>query len=107
MSPLLSLSVTIDPSQDRQFIEQSRQFAFENNFRLDINNDGAQSGDFRVRMIRKDVEIVARSSLNPGGYEIEFYNYDCVHPVTTLDIADLVTDYKSFIGEIPAVTITE
>lgn len=106
MSPLINIKVTIDPSQDQQFIEQSRQFAFENNFRFDIN-DGGQGSDFRVRMIRKDVEILAKSPSMPGGYEIEFYNYDCVRPVTASDIADLVNDYKGFMSEIPAVTITE
>jgi hypothetical protein len=104
--PLISIGVTIDPSQGQQFVEQSRQFAFKHNFRFDIDYD-EQGDDFHVRMIRKDVEIIARSPFNPGGYEIGFYNYDCIHPIVASDIADLVNDFKSFMSEIPNVTITE
>lgn len=104
--PLISMGVTIDPSQVRQFVEQSRQFAFKHNFRFDTDED-EQGGDTHVRMIGKDVEIIARSPSNPGGYEVGFYNYDCIHPVVASDITDLVNDFKSFMNQIPNTTITE
>ncbi|HSN22973.1 MAG TPA: hypothetical protein VLS45_02185 [Methylomicrobium sp.] len=107
MSPLISMGVTVDPSQDQQFIEQSRQFAFKYNFRLDIGDPDQQDGDFRIRMLRKDIEVIARSPSTPGGYEVEFYNYDCIHPLVASDLTDLVNDFKSFMSEIPGVTITE
>lgn len=104
--PLISMGMTIDPSQSQQFIEQSRQFAFKHNFRFDKDYD-EQGDDFHVRMIRKDVEIIARSPFHPGGYEVGFYNYDCIHPIVASDIADLANDFKSFMSKIPTVTITE
>src|SRR5512143_3833810 len=55
--PLISMGVTIDPSQVQQFVEQSRQFAFKYNFRFDTDYD-EQGGDTHVRMIGKDVEII-------------------------------------------------
>ena len=44
---------------------------------------------------------------NDSMFKVEFYNYDCVHPITASDIADLVNDFKSYMGEIPNVTITD
>ncbi len=104
--PLVSMGVTIHPSQDRQFVEQSRQFAFRHNFRLDIDYD-EQHGDTHVGLVGQDVEIIAKSPVNPGVYEVGFYNYDCIHPIVAADIVDLVKDYKSFVSKIPNATITE
>ena len=107
MSPLISMNITIDPSQRQQLIEQSRKFAFKHSFRFDVGDPDQPGDDFRIRMIRKDVEVLIRSPFNPGGFEIGFYNYDCIHPIVASDIDDLVNDFKSFIREIPNVTITE
>jgi hypothetical protein len=103
---LISIGVTIDPSQAQQFVEQTRQFAFKYNFRFDTDSH-EQGGDTHVRMIGKEVEVIARSPANPGGYEVEFYNYDCIHPIAAADIVDLVNDFKSFMSQIPNVIITE
>lgn len=104
--PLLRLSVTVDPSQVGQFVEQTRQFAFKYNFRFDTDSD-EQGGDTHVRMIGKEVEIIAKSPSRPGGYEVGFYNYDCIHPIAAADIADLVNDFKGFMIQIPNVVIAE
>ena len=104
---LVSFAVTIYPSQNQQLIEQSRQFAYKHSFRLDVADFDRPASDLRILMIRKDVEVVTRGSSNPGAYEIGFYNYDCIHPTVVSDIDELVNDFKSFIGEIPNVTITE
>jgi hypothetical protein len=105
--PLTSFDVTINPSQNRQFVEQSRKFAYKHSFRFDVGDFNQPVDDFRIGMIRKDIEVVTRSSFNPGEFEVKFYNYDCVHPTMVSDIGDLVNDFKSFISEIPNVTITE
>lgn len=104
--PLVSMSMMINPSQDQQFVETSRQFAFRHDFRFDIDPDEL-GGDTHIRMVGDDVEIVARSPLNPGEYEVGFYNYDCFHPVAASDIVDVVNDFKSAMSGIPNVTITE
>jgi hypothetical protein len=105
--PLKTLAVTIDPGRDEQFIEQSRSFAFKYGFRFDIGTFDENSSDWRFHMIRKDIEVIARSLSSPGVFEIGFYNYDCIHPTTASDIEDLVNDFKSFMSDVPAVMITE
>lgn len=105
--PLISMDVTSDPSQSEQLIEQFRKFAFKNSFRLDIVNPDQDGNDFRIRMMRKDVEVITRKPSNPSEFRIEFYNTDCIHPTVAADLNDLVVDLKSFIGEIPNVTIIE
>lgn len=104
---LKSFTVTIDPSQDKQFIEQSRNYAFKHGFRFDVGPFVESNNDWRFRMIRKDVEVIARTPSAPGGYQIGFYNYDCIHPTLASDIEELVNDFKSFMSEIPAAMITE
>ncbi len=105
--PLKSFYLTVDPSQDQQFIEQSRQFAYKHSFRLDVADFDQPASDLRILMVRKDVEVVTRSSSNAGAYEIGFYNYDCIHPTVVSDIDELVNDFKSFISEIPNAAIAE
>ena len=105
--PLRSIAVTIDPSQGEQFLEQSRKFAFQYGFRLDIVALDQPAEDFRIRMIRKDVEVIARSPSAPGGFEIGFYNYDCIRPTAASNVDELVTAFKSFMSEIPNVIISE
>jgi hypothetical protein len=104
--PLTSINVTIDPSQDRQFVEQSRQFAFKHGFRFDLSDPDQPGNNLRVRMIRKDVEVIAKIPSTPGGYEIGFYNYDCSSPTLASDIDDLVDDFRSFMSTIPNATIS-
>lgn len=105
--PLTSMDVTSDPGQSKQLIEQFRKFAFKHSFRFDIVNPDQDGNDFRIRMMRKDVEIITRKPLNPSEFSIEFYNTDCIHPTVAADLDDLVVDLKSFINEIPNVMITE
>ncbi|HET9914443.1 MAG TPA: hypothetical protein VFQ13_21285 [Anaerolineales bacterium] len=105
--PLISMDVTSDPSQSKQLIEQFRKFGFNNSFRLDIVNLDQDGNDFRIRMLRKDVEIITRKPLTPSEFRIEFYNRDCIHPTVAADLDDLVADLKNYIGEIPNVTVTE
>ena len=100
--------VTLDRSQQKQLIEQSRKFADKYGFKFQIDYYTLNQEDFSVWMKRKDIEVTAS---NPGTdlstYFIGFYNYDCIHPTVASDIGDLVSDLKSFINEIPNVTITE
>lgn len=105
--PLKSFFLTVDPSQNQQFIEQSRQFAYKHSFRLDVADFDRPASDLRILMTGKDVEVVTKSSSNPGGFEVGFYNYDCIDPTVASDIDELVNDYKSFIGKIPNAAIAE
>lgn len=104
---LKSFDLTIDPGQVQQLVEQSRKFAYKNGFRFDVGDFDQPDSDFQIRMIRKDLEINISTSVNPGAFEIAFYNYDCRHPTVVSEIGDVVNDFKNFVGEIPNVTITE
>jgi hypothetical protein len=104
---LRSMAVAIDPSQAKQLVEQSRNFAFKHGFRFDIGPFGENNSDWRFRLIRKDVEVIARSPSNSGAYEVGFYNYDCIHPTTNSAIDELVNDFKIFMIEVPTGMITE
>jgi hypothetical protein len=99
------MAVISNPSQSEQLIEQFRQFAFKNGFRIDIVNPNQDGNDFRIRMLRKDVEVITRKPLTPGEFIIEFYNTDCTDPTIAADLDGLVVDLKSFIAEIPNATI--
>lgn len=105
--PLKIIHVTIDPSLEEQFVEQSRTFAFKHGFRLDTVAFDQPEDTFRIRMIREDVEIITRSPSTPGAFEIGFYNYDCVHPTVASDIEELANDFRTFMSEIPNVRIEE
>lgn len=104
--PLTSFGITIDPSQNQQFVEQSRKFAYRHSFRFDTADFDRPLSDVRIHMVGKDVEVIVRTSSNPGGYDIGFYNYDCIHPTVVSEIGDVVSDYKSFVSEIPDVMIS-
>jgi hypothetical protein len=104
---LKSMKITMDPGQEGQFIEQSRKFAFKYNFRFDTGYFDPPNNDVRIRMMRKDVEIIVRNPANPGAFEVGFYNYDCIHPTLTSDLDDLVIDFKAFLSEIPTALIHE
>jgi hypothetical protein len=104
--PLTSFGITIDPSQNQQFVEQSRKFAYRHSFRFDTADFDQPLGDVRIHMVGKDVEVIVRTSSNQGGYDIGFYNYDCIHPNLASEIGDVVGDYKSFVSEIPNVMIS-
>ncbi|MGB8980515.1 MAG: hypothetical protein WCC12_01440 [Anaerolineales bacterium] len=106
--PLLtSFGVMLGPDQVEQLVEQSRQFAYKNSFRLDVGVFDPQDEEFRIRMLREDVEVIAKRSGLSGSFEVGFYNYDCINPTTVSDVGELVNDFKSLIGEIPNVVITE
>ena len=104
---LKSINVTIDPSQEGQFVEQARKFAFKHSFRFDTGNFDSQNGNVRIRMLRKDVEIIVRNPSYPGAFEVGFYNYDCIHPTMASDIDDLLIDFKGFLSEVPNAMINE
>ena len=83
------------------------RFAFKHSFRFDIGGLAENSKAWRFRMLRKDLEVIAKNQVNPGGFEVGFYNYDCIHPTVASDIDDLVIDFKSFMSEVPTSIITE
>jgi hypothetical protein len=94
--------VTLDRSQQKQLIEQSRKFAEKYGFKFQIEYYTFNHENFLIDLRRKDIEIIASNpGFDLGTYFIGFYNYDCIHPTVTSDIQGLVSDLKSHINEIP------
>jgi hypothetical protein len=104
---LKSMNITMDPGQEGQFMEQARKFAFKHSFRFDTGYFDPQKDKIRIRMMRKDVEIIVRNPSNAPGFEVEFFNYDCIHPTLAADIDELVLDFKGFLSEVPTAMIKE
>jgi hypothetical protein len=106
--PLQSFTFTIDRSQQKLLIEQARKFADTNGFEYDIAYFTPSGEDFRIGMIRKDVEVVILNTpVNLDHYDVAFYNFDCDHPTIASDIDGLVSGLRNFISEIPSATIAE
>ena len=106
--PLKSFVLSIDRSQQKTLIEQSRKFSDKYGFQFDVAYFTPNREDFRIDMIRKDVEVVILNlPMNLDHYDVAFYNFDCDHPTVASDIEGLVTDLKSLIGKIPSAIITE
>ena len=105
--PLRSFEVTIDISQQPQLISLNK-FAEENDFRFHIIKYTPNGEDFLLQLTRKDLEVSATNPFALGRFsKVGFYNNDCTHPTVVSDIDGLVNDLKSYINEIPNVTITE
>lgn len=105
--PLQGFDLTIERSQQKLLIEQSRKFADKNGLKFDIAYFTPNGENFRIDMIRKDVELVIWNIImDLDHYDVNFYNNDCLHPTVASDIDSLVSDLKSFISEIPSAKIT-
>ncbi len=108
MPPLRGFVLTIDRSQQKLLIEQSRKFAARHGFKFDVEYYTPQGDDFSVWMDRKDVELVIlNTSSDLDKFYINFYNNDCIRPTVASDIGGLFNDLKSLVSEIPDATITE
>lgn len=106
--PLQRFDLTIDRSQQKLLIEQSRKFADKHGFKFDIAYFTPNGQDFRIDMLRKDVELlILNTPVDLDHYDINFYNNDCIRPTVASDIESLITDLKSLVSEIPSATITQ
>ncbi len=86
-APLRSFMVTLERSQQKQLIEQSRKFADKYGFKFQIVYYTLNHEESSVWMKRNDIEVTAS---NPGSdlatYFIGFYNNNCIHPTVGSDI---------------------
>ena len=105
--PIRSLRVTIDESQREEFFDQLRKFADQHGFEISIRDSGLSNELFVVDMRRDDIEIISRNPFDPRIFRISFYDKYPGHPVNEETADELLNDLKSFIGEIPNITITE
>jgi hypothetical protein len=109
--PIRSFTITIDPSQREDLFNQLHKFADKHSFEFAFTDYGTNGARFLVEMLRNDIAILAVDIPKaPTMVSISFYDQSFATPVAeeTLDkIDDLASDLKSFISEIPNVTILE
>ena len=88
---------------------QLQKFADKHIFEIQIDEINAASGThFNVWMSRDDILIIAGDVPKaPTKVGISFYDKDPSHPTHKETVDDLFSDLKSFISEIPNITITE
>jgi hypothetical protein len=107
-APVRSLRITLEESQREQLFDQFRNFADKHGFQFHISDYGTGGEDYLIEMSRNDINIDA-SIIHPDPkiVSIGFYARYPGYPVDEKTVDDLLNDLKSFIREIPNVTITE
>ena len=105
--PIRILSIQIDQEQREELFSQLRKFSEKHHleFRLSFYENEKV---FFVEMYGKRLEILALSKpVATTNLDIGFYEQDLADPPSQETIDELFNDLKTFIGEIPHVTITE
>ena len=109
--PIRSLTITIDPDHREELFDQFRKFAHKHDFEFMITDYGTGGERFLVEMLGNHIKILAVDiSKAPTMIAINFYDQTRVTPVreeTIKTIDNLASVLKTFISEIPNVTIVE
>lgn len=106
--PIRSLILTIDKSQREELFDQLRQFAEKHGFEFQLTDFNTNGENFQFWMSREDITITAANV--PPDPKLVFIDFDRKYPGYPVDeeeVDQLLNDLKSFINEIPNVTITE
>jgi len=96
--------ITIDPSQRQKLFDQLRKFADKHAFAILIDTRPSGAENFSVYMHREDIIISGANVFAVGEYKLAFYDADRQHPVSESIYADLVSELKSFVSEVPGAT---
>ena len=106
--PIRRLRVIINESQRDELFEQFQKFAAKHSFEIDITDFNTNGEHFQVWISGNGVQIVADDDpSNSRSVSIDLYGIYLGYPVDEESVDALLTDLKSFINEIPNVTITE
>lgn len=106
-SPIRTLSIKIDEDQREELFAQMRKFSEKHHleFHLSFYND---KKIFFVEIYGEKLEIVALSKpVNTTELDINFFEKDPTNPPSKEAVDELFSDLKTFIIEIPNVTISE
>ena len=107
-APIRRLRLTIDMSSRAVFFDQLQKFAVKHSFKILIRNVEVIPEGIFIEMYRDDLKIHALStSSDPTMIKLGIYEEDPGNPTPEETVDDLFSDLKSFIGDIPNVTITE
>jgi hypothetical protein len=105
--PLRSLHVVIDMEQRSDLFTQLRRFAEKHDFEILIRDVKVYPEGVYIEMTRDDLRIIAHDSAN-APENITFGFYDRLPILLAQEtVDDLVNDLKTFLEEIPNVTVEE
>jgi hypothetical protein len=103
--PLRTIAVSVEKNARDAFFEQLKKFADRHAFAIRVAPVRPDGEHFIVQMWREDIKGIGVNPFDPAGFEISFYENDCVHPVPAAHVDVLINDLKLFIGAIQGVTI--
>ena len=107
-APIRSFQLTLNKSQREDLFEQLRKFAEKHRFEYEFTDFNTNGRNFQFWMSRNDLRIIASNvPPDPTVVFVDFYAKYPGAPVDETVVNDLIKDLKSFISEIPNVTITE
>ena len=106
--PMRSLRITIDVNRREELFTQLRGFAEKHGFEILIREVKVHPDGIYIEMYRNGLEILAGDiPKSPTKISLGFYNRYPALPASQETVDDLYNDLKSFISEIPNVTISE
>lgn len=109
--PIRWLTITIDPGRRGELFDQLQKFADKHGFEFLMSDFGTGGERFIIEMLGNHIKILAVNIPESSTMvSIRFYDQSRANPVseeTTKTIDELVSDLKTFISEIPNVTITQ
>ena len=108
LKPVRILRIAIDKSQREELFGQFQKFAEEHSFRIEITDFNTNGEHFQVWMLGDGVQIIANDT--PGETNEVLLGLYGIYPEDPVDeetIDELLNDLKSYIGEIPNVTISQ
>jgi len=105
--PVKSLKITINVNQSDEYLAQLQKFADKHSLEFTVSFYDAQKTDFFVVIYGNGFEITnSAAPRRKKEIDIHFYNVNLT-PTPQKTVDELFTDLKSFIKEIPNVTIAE
>ena len=105
-SPIRSVTITIDESQQEELFDQLRKFADKWRYAIRIAPTDQFGQDFLIQMWREDIKVIGVYPSDPGELKIWFYYTNPASPVPERFFDEEISDLKSFISEIPGATLT-
>ena len=107
-APIRRLRIIIDVNRREELFAQLREYADKHNFDFYLTFYDRDKQIFLVEMVREDLEIQAVDATDaPTMIKLDFYDKNSMHPTPKETVDELISDLKSFISNIPNVTLTE
>jgi hypothetical protein len=108
LEPVRRFRVKIEEAQREELFDQFENFAEKHDFKIEITDFGNRGKHFQVWMARDNIQIVAADVPgDPSTYSVDLLGMYPGVPVDEEAIDELLIELKSYISEIPNVTISE